>query len=107
MPIDTLTATGADPLTAIADAMDAAFEAAKGRGALARITIGDLVPTGRFLRRAIYQASYAVSFGVVLPAVLIARAIPRRNLVSRGLIDGAQAAMQAVHDRHATDRPGA
>jgi hypothetical protein len=99
MQIDSLAAAGDDPLTALADAMDAAVEAAKGRAERARATIGDLVPAaGRFLSRAVYRVSYVVSFGVVFPAVLFASAVPRRNAVVDGLIDGAQAAMDAVQD---------
>jgi hypothetical protein len=103
MPIDSLAAAGDDPLTALAEAMDAAVEAAKDGAERARATIGDFVPAaGRFLARVVYRASYAVSFGVVYPAVLLANAVPRTNAVVHGLIDGAQAAMGAVQDKKAT-----
>ena len=48
--------------------------------------------TGAFLARAIYNTTYAVSYGVVFPAAVVAQAIPRDNAAVRGLIDGAQAA---------------
>jgi hypothetical protein len=83
--------------------MDAAVEAAKDGAERARASIGDFVPAaGRFLSRAVYRAAYVVAFGVVVPAVLFASAVPRRNAVVDGLIDGAQAAMDAVQDKKAT-----
>jgi hypothetical protein len=99
MQTDSVAAAGSDPLTAIADAMDAAVEAAKDGADRARATVADLVPAaGGLLSRAIYKASYAVSFGVVFPAVMIANAIPKGNAVVHGLIDGALAARDAVQD---------
>ena len=102
MPIDSLAAAGDDPLIALADAMDAAVEAAKNEADRARAKIGDFVPAaGRLLSRAVYRASYAVSFGIAFPAVVLARAVPRGNAVVHGLIDGAQAAMCAARDGQA------
>lgn len=96
MQTETITADGTDPLLALAEAMDAAVDAARDGAGRARTTILQLVPAaGRIVSRAIYRTSYAVSFGVVLPAVLIARAIPRKNPVVLGLVDGARAAIAA------------
>lgn len=101
MNTDSVPAAGSDPLTAVADAMDAAVEAAKDGAGRARATVADLVPAaGRLLSRAVYKTSYTLSFGVVFPAVMIAHAIPKGNAVVHGLIDGALAAKDAVRDRN-------
>lgn len=103
MPTNSLAATGTDPLAALAEAMDAAVDAARDGAGRARITIGGLVPAaGRLVSRAVYGASYAVSFGLVLPAMLFARRVPRQNAVVHGLIDGARA---AIGSAQAQDRP--
>jgi hypothetical protein len=100
MNTDSVAASGSDPLTAVADAMDAAVEAARDGADRARATVADLVPAaGRLLSLAVYKTSYTISFGVVFPAVMIANAIPKQNAVVHGLIDGALAARDAVHDR--------
>ncbi len=99
MNTESVAAAGSDPLTAVADAMDAAVEAAKDGADRARATVAHLVPAaGRLLSRAVYQTSYTISFGVVFPAVMIAHAIPKGNAVVHGLIDGALAARDAVQD---------
>jgi hypothetical protein len=46
--------------------------------------------TGLYVSRAVYVAAYGISFGVVFPAALLARSIPRDNAAVRGLIEGAQ-----------------
>jgi hypothetical protein len=53
--------------------------------------------TSLFLSRFVYTTSYTISYGVVFPATLIARSIPRDNAAVRGLIDGARAASDKVH----------
>jgi hypothetical protein len=99
MNTDSVAAAGSDPLTAVADAMDAAVEAARDGADRARATVADLVPAaGQFLSRVLYKTSYTVSFGVVFPAVMIAKAIPKGNAAVHGLIDGALAARDAVQD---------
>lgn len=106
MPTDSLADPSADPLTALVDAMDAAVEVARDRADRARATIGDLVPAaGRFLSRVVYRASYAASFGVVLPAMVLAAVIPRKNAVVHGLMDGASAAIGAAHEARAGAGP--
>ena len=52
--------------------------------------------SGRFASRFIYTTCYTVSYGVVFPSVLLARAVPRNNIAVRGLVNGAQAAIQKV-----------
>jgi hypothetical protein len=54
--------------------------------------------TSLFLCRFVYTTSYTLSYGVVFPATLIARSIPVDNAAVRGLIDGARAASEKVHE---------
>ena len=68
--MDTNSAASAqtDPMTAVAEAMDAAIEAAKGGAAQARATVADLAPAaGESLSRAVYRTSYTVAYGLVFP----------------------------------------
>lgn len=44
------------------------------------------------LGRMAYQASYGLSYGVVYPAVMLARLVPGENVLVHGLVDGAVAA---------------
>ncbi len=44
------------------------------------------------LGRMAYRASYGLSFGVVYPFAMLARAVPRENAMIHGLHDGAIAA---------------
>jgi hypothetical protein len=45
-----------------------------------------------FVSRFVYTTCYTISYGVVFPTTLLARAIPRDNAAVQGLIDGAVAA---------------
>ncbi len=54
--------------------------------------------TSLFMRRFVYTTCYTVSYGVVFPSLLIARAVPRNNAAVRGLIDGAHAAKDKVDE---------
>jgi hypothetical protein len=90
-------ASSADPLKAVADAMETALQAAKDGAADAKATVEKAFPgASRFLSRFIYTTCYTLSYGVVFPTVLIARSIPRNNAVVHGLVDGAQAAIDMV-----------
>ena len=53
--------------------------------------------TSLFLSRFVYTTSYTLSYGVVFPATLIARSVPRDNAAVRGLMDGARAAREKVY----------
>jgi hypothetical protein len=44
--------------------------------------------------RLVYRVSYAMSYGVVFPAMLVAHAVPASNPVVQGLLDGASAARE-------------
>jgi hypothetical protein len=52
-----------------------------------------LPAAGRLLSRAGYNSGFAISYGVVFPAVLIARVFPSENPVAYGLADGARAGL--------------
>lgn len=87
----------ADPLKTAADAMALAVQAAKDGAADARARANEIMPSvGLFLSRLTYTTSYALSYGVVFPAMFVSRAIPKENAIVHGLIDGAAAARDAV-----------
>ena len=54
--------------------------------------------TSLFLSRFVYTTSYTLSYGVVFPAALLARSIPRNNSAVRGLIERAHAATAKVDE---------
>jgi hypothetical protein len=56
--------------------------------------------TSLFVSRLVYTTCYTVSYGVIFPAALVARVIPKNNVAVQGLIDGAQAAKQKVEELH-------
>ena len=63
----------------------------------AKLTAQKMLPVaGRFLSRFVNTTSYAVSYGVVLQAVLIAKTIPAHELIVHGFVDGAQSANDMV-----------
>ncbi len=57
-----------------------------------------------FLCRFVYTTSYTLSYGVVFPATLIAKSVPKDNAAVRGLIDGARAASEKVHEMRGMDQ---
>jgi hypothetical protein len=61
--------------------------------------------TSLFLCRFVYTTSYTLSYGVVFPASLIARTVPKDNAAVRGLIDGARAATDKVHQMKGLTSP--
>jgi hypothetical protein len=86
-----------DPLKTVADALDVAVKAAKDGAADTKATAGKMLPaTGRFLSRFVYTTSYTLSYGVVFPAILIAKSMPGNNAVMHGFVDGAKAANDMV-----------
>jgi hypothetical protein len=71
----TSTAHGSQPL-------DHAIEGASG-----------IIPAvGGMAAQMIYTTSYAVAYGIVFPAMLLVRIVPKDNALVHGLADGAQAA---------------
>lgn len=91
---------GGDPFRIVADAMSEAAQAVGDGAADAKAHAADMVTTaGGFLGRLTYNAGYAVSYGVVFSALLVARAIPRENAMVHGLTDGARAARDVALGR--------
>jgi hypothetical protein len=89
--------TSRDPLRTVADALDTAVKAAKDGAADAKATAGKMLPAaGRFVSRFVYTTSYTFSYGIVFPAVLIAKSIPANNAIVHGFVDGAHAASDTV-----------
>jgi hypothetical protein len=108
MTTESAAAAESDPLKAVADAMDAAVEAAKQGAIKAGETATGLAPAvGDGISTAVYRTSYAISYGVVFPALLIARAIPTNNAVVHGLVDGARAAMDSLKESKTEPEPEA
>jgi hypothetical protein len=88
-----------DPLKNVADAIDAAVKAAKDGAEDARATASEAFPAAsEALSRVVYRACYALSYGIVFPTVLVARSVPKENALVHGLIDGAHAAIDMVHE---------
>lgn len=102
MSDEAVNAVSNDPLKSVADALDAAVKAAKdGVGGASASASNALPAVGSLLSTLTYKTCYAVSYGVVFPTVLVARAIPKDNAAVHGLIDGARAAMDLVDEMRA------
>ncbi len=83
--------------TATNDALEGVATAVQSRVAEARDAANRTWDaSSRFASRFIYTTCYTVSYGVVFPSVLLARALPRDNAAVRGMVDGAHAAIQRV-----------
>jgi hypothetical protein len=82
--------TPADAMEDDADAMSGTMQPMGQEGS------GALASAGNFVSRTIYTASYAVSYGVVFPVMMVARVVPSDNVLVHGLADGAQAARERV-----------
>jgi hypothetical protein len=81
------------------DAINTITQAAKDGAADAREMANRVwASTSLFLSRFVYTTSYTLSYGIVFPATLIARAVPKDNAAVRGLMDGARAATQKAHE---------
>jgi hypothetical protein len=82
-----------DPLKTVADALEAAVQAAKDGATNAREAAAEYLPeSGSLLSKVAYNTCYAISYGLVFPSVLLAHSIPQNNAFVHGLIDGAHAA---------------
>jgi hypothetical protein len=82
-----------DPLKTVADALEAAVQAAKDGAEHAREAATNMLPeAGSFWSRIAYKTSYAISYGLVFPSVFVAQSIPQNNALVHGFIDGAHAA---------------
>ena len=61
---------------------------------------GVLPATSRFLGRIVYNTSYALSFGVTLPVMMVVRVVPKENALVHGLVDGGMAARDQAFGWH-------
>jgi hypothetical protein len=83
----------------VGSAFETAFRGAQEGAADAMEAAKQLIPAaGRFFNNFGYNSGYAVAFGVVFPAALIARVFPSDNPVAYGLADGARAALDLVRE---------
>ncbi len=99
---ETAATTAQDPLKTVADAMEAAVQAAKDGAGNARDAAERFMPeAANFLSKVAYRTCYAVSYGVVFPTAFVANVIPKENAFVHGLIDGAQAARDMVDEMKA------
>ena len=86
----------ADPMKSAADAVAMAWQAARDGASDAESKVSEMMPAiGGFLSRLTYTTCYAVSYGIVFPTVLVARLVPKDNVLVQGLIDGAHAARES------------
>jgi hypothetical protein len=82
-----------------ADAVGSAFASVKQGASEIQTRVSDALPaTSRFLGRVVYKTSYAVSFGVTFPVMMLVRIVPKDNAMVHGLVDGALAARDRVHE---------
>ena len=87
--------------------MSLALQAAKDGAADAQVRVSEMMPAiGGFLSRLTYTTCYAVSYGVVFPSLMVARAVPKDNAIVNGLVDGARAAREALDGRQPGDGVG-
>jgi hypothetical protein len=89
-------------LNSLANALDAAVQAAKGGMEDARATVSGALPAiTSSLSGLTYKTCYAISYGIVFPTILVVRTIPKENAVFHGLIDGARAATDVINEMRA------
>jgi hypothetical protein len=79
-----------DPLKTIADALEEAANGSPQKHGVAAPALGE------YWTRIIYNTSYAVSYGVVMPTALVVSILPKENALMHGLMDGARAARDAA-----------
>jgi hypothetical protein len=77
--------------------MDVAREAARHGAADAKDAAERFAgAAGLFLSRLVYSTCYTISYGIVFPAVIVARSVPTSSAAARGLREGARAATHRV-----------
>jgi hypothetical protein len=90
--------TATDPLKTIASAMENAAQAIEDSA----VKLGEAMPkTRRFLGRFLYSAFYFTSYGVVFPTLFVANVVPGLGSIGDGLVEGANAANDAINERKA------
>jgi len=96
----------ADSILPASDTLSTISRAARDGAADAREMANRVwANTSLFLCRFVYTTSYTLSYGVVFPATLIARSVPKENAAIRGFIDGARAATDKVHQMRGVEMP--
>ena len=91
--------TPVDTVDTTADGAGSALESIKQGAYEIQARASEALPaTGRFLGRVVYSSAYAVSFGVTFPVMMVVRVMPKDNALVHGLVDGAAAARERVHD---------
>lgn len=102
MSEEAVNSTGGDPLHSVADALDAAVQAAKDGVGDAASAASRMAPAiGGMLSGLTYKACYGVSYGVVFPTMLVVNLVPKENAAVHGMIDGARAAMDLIEEMRA------
>ena len=82
-----------NPIESITGTLALAKEASQRGAADAReAAVRTWTAAGRLVNRLVYTSCYTASYGLVFPAVMLARCIPLNNAAVRGMIDGAHAA---------------
>ncbi len=90
-----------DPTESTAGTLELVAQAAQRGAEDARVAAARTwTATGLFVSRFVYNTYYTISYGVVFPSLLLARAVPVNNAAVRGLIEGAQAARHKVDELH-------
>jgi len=107
MSEEAVDATGGDPLNSVADALDAAVQAARDGVSDAASAASRAVPVvGGVLSSLTYKACYGVSYGVVFPTMFVVNLVPKENAAVHGFIDGARAAMDLIEEMKAKNSAG-
>jgi len=93
--------TSVDAVDSSVEASGSAFESGHDESSEIQLSAAEALPaTGRFLGRVVYNASYAVSFGITFPVMMIVRVVPKENALVHGFVDGALAARDQVYGWH-------
>ncbi|MFO0867728.1 MAG: hypothetical protein U0935_02160 [Pirellulales bacterium] len=96
------TEPGEERMQQVGQAMITAAVALRRGADDARLKAQQLAPAvGESLSKAVYATCYYLSYGVVFPTVFVASLVPLDNAVGYGMIDGANAAKEAVANMRA------
>jgi hypothetical protein len=101
---DTQATSSPGPTESTAGTLALAKQAARqGAADASEAAARTLAAAGQFVNRLVYSTCYSTSYGIVFPAVLLARCVPVNNAAVRGLIDGADAARRRVDEVYQPD----
>lgn len=94
-----MTNDAVDPLKSVADAMSSAAEAMRDGAHDAADKVHQAIPAAnKFVSRFVYSSCYFFSYGIVFPTLFAAHYVPGGGPVGTGIIDGANAANDAIKD---------